>query len=228
MKTIKKMQRISAIGRKGIAMSSFKWAIMIAMCVLCTGHAFGQFKIKVGATAGFNFAALVEEDELSDLRTGFRGGAIADFGLHKNFSIAPELLFSQRGWKYIGKDEDEGITQTAKLNYVEMPINLVVKFKVASDVKLILFPGFYVGYAFSAKLKHVEKGEGTKTGKIPLGKGMEEFNPLDMGMNLGIGIEVKSVFFRFQLHPGFKNVSNDPDYSSTNSAVSLSLGYFFN
>jgi hypothetical protein len=184
--------------------------------------------IKLGATAGFNFATIYEVDgDLEyDIKGGFRGGAVADFGLHKNFSIMPELLFSQKGWKYAGKGAQDGFAQAATVNYIELPVNLVAKFKVAEDTRVTLFPAFYVGYALNGKVKETQKGEGTEKGKIFIGKGEDEMNPLDMGLNLGLGLEVKAVFFRFQLHGGLKNLSNEKGQTVNNSAVSLSLGYY--
>ena len=204
------------------------FSMIILLSVLFTVTAFGQMKIRYGATVGANFAGLYEEKEMSDIKTGLRAGGVVDFGLHKNFSIVTEVLYSQRGWKYFGTGDEEGITRTASLNYVEVPINLTLKIGLGKSTKVTLFPGFYAGYALTAKMKKEEKGAGKATGKIPLGKGVDDFNPLDMGMNLGLGLEVKHVFFKIQLHPGIKNLSNDKNYSSSNSAISLSLGYFIN
>jgi len=227
MKSIIKMQRISAIEKRGIAVRNFKWAIMIALYVLCTGTAFGQMKIKVGATAGFNFATLIVDEEVWDLKAGFRGGAIADLGLNKYFSIVPELIFSQKGWKKFGEGEEKGITQIGTVNYVEMPVNFAVKFKLGGDVKLTLLPGLYAGYAISGKTKLSEKGVGMQTEKIPIGKGFDDYNPLDIGLDLGLGLEINSIIIRAQYHAGLKNVSNDPGYTSTTGTVSMSVGYLF-
>jgi hypothetical protein len=85
---------------------NYQLSIIFLIVTLFAQSALGQIDVKLGATAGLNFASIFEEDEISDLKTGFRGGAVADFGLHKNFSVVPELLFSRRGWKYIGEDND--------------------------------------------------------------------------------------------------------------------------
>jgi hypothetical protein len=234
METIKKMKRTDANAHSSYSTFSAGAAwlpvlMLFAMSMLFTGTAFGQMNIKLGATAGLNFATIAtddDEDVVYDIKTGFRGGAVADFGLHKNFSIVPELLFSQKGWKAVGKGDAEGLTQTATLNTIELPINLVLKFKVATDTRITIFPAFYTSYALSGKVKNKEDGGETVSGKLNLGKKEDEMNPLDMGLNLGLGLEVKSVFFRFQLHAGLKNMSNDKSTTANNSAVSLNLGYY--
>jgi len=178
--------------------------------------AFSQSKIRIGATAGLNLAGIFNDGELSDLNPGFRGGAVFDFGIGKMFSVVPELLFSQRGWKYSGSGREE----TATVNYIELPINLVLKLKLASDTRLTFFPGFYAGYALSGKIKD--------GGSVPIGSGADEMNPLDMGVNIGLGLEIKSVIFRMQVHTGLKNLNNEPEPKMETGAFSISLGYFFN
>jgi hypothetical protein len=216
-------------GKKfSLLLSPFSLLLLFAFSILFTQTSFAQMKIRLGATAGANFATLYEKDTDYDLKTGFRGGLVADFGLHKAFSIVPEVLFSQKGWKYIGKDAYEGYSQTATVNYVEVPVSLVLKLNFSRSTRVTLFPAFYAAYAITGNAKEVQKDVSTSTGKINFGKGADEMNPLDMGLNLGLGLEVKSVFFRFQLHGGLKNLNNGgKEYTSQNSAVSLSLGYFF-
>jgi len=219
------MVTINTIGRT-VANRKFSVLLLFAAAVLFSPSTFGQMKIKLGVTAGINMAGIFNENKLSDLNTGFRGGAVVDFGFGKFFSVVPEVLFSQRGWKMVGKDELEGMTQTATVNTVEVPVNLVLKIPVAAETKVTLFPGFYAGYALSGKAKVSEKGGSTQTIKVPVGKGVDDMNPLDMGFNLGLGLEIKSVFFKVQVHEGLKNLSNDKSVTNTTGAFSLSLGYF--
>jgi|GEM_PF-4441875 len=219
------MVTINKIGRT-VANRKFSVILLFAAAVLFSPSTFGQMKIRVGATAGLNVASLYQKGMEFDIKSGFRGGAVVDIGLAKIFSVVPEVLFSQRGWKLVGKDDMEGMKQTASVNYVEVPVNLTLKIPVAADTKITLFPGFYAAYALSGKVKN-EAGGVSETTKVPLGKGIDDMNPLDMGLNLGLGLEIKSVFFRFQLHSGFKNLDNDKeDNAILNSAFSLSLGYF--
>jgi hypothetical protein len=214
------MKRTGANGK-----SKFSIFMLFALSVFITSTSLAQMNIRLGATAGGNFASVVKDEEVLDLKAGFRGGMVADFGLHKNFSIVPELLFSQKGWKTLKDDDNPGFGQTVTINYLELPVNLVVKFKVAPETRIILFPAFYAGYALSGKIKQKDEG-GTTSMKPPFGKGEDEMNPLDMGLNLGLGLEIKSVFFRFQVHAGLKNLSNDKSETVNNTAVSLNLGYF--
>ena len=201
--------------------------LLIVLSLLLSGSASGRGKIRIGATAGFNFAGISDEEESSDYMTGFRGGAIVDFGLGRFFSIVPEALFSQRGWQYIGVGEEKGITQTATLNYLEIPVNFTGKFKLRGETKITTFTGFYFAHAFSGKLKQEEEGVGKTTQKIPLGDGKEDVSPLDMGLNLGFGLELKHVFFRLQFIFGVMNISNDYFHKVNTNALSMNIGYFF-
>jgi len=53
---------------------------------------------EIGVTAGLNVSNTTRFSDNS-FKAGFQAGVIADFGITNNFSIIPELLFSQRGYK---------------------------------------------------------------------------------------------------------------------------------
>ena len=53
---------------------------------------------EIGVTAGLNVSNTTRFSDNS-FKGGFQAGVIADFGITNNFSIIPELLFSQRGYK---------------------------------------------------------------------------------------------------------------------------------
>jgi hypothetical protein len=214
---------------------NFQFSILLLLAAMFAQTAFGQMKVRLGATAGANFATISERAAGAtkystwDVVPGLRGGAVVDFGFSKFFSVVPEVVFSQKGWKSLKDKNIPGFDQTATINYVEMPIDLVLKLKVGRDVRITLFPGFYAAYALSGKIKTTTEGFGTSTETIPLGTGVDDMNPLDMGFVFGLGLEVKSLFFRFQGLGGLKNMNNDKADKTeiTNTAFSLNLGYYF-
>ena len=182
------------------------------LSILFVGISFAQTP-KIGVTAGLNVSNLTTSGGggSSDYKAGFQAGVVADFGLTENFSIIPELLFSQRGCKY--KDINESVT----LNYLQLPINAAYKFDVGYGSKLFIFAGPYLGYGVSAT-------------NAKFGSNVGEVKPFDFGINAGVGYQYDKVFFKLQCNPGLINLSN---YSGSGSsvknmnAVSVTVGYYF-
>ena len=198
--------------------------MLLTLSILFMDVALGQMKVRLGATAGFNFASITSGEEMLDLKAGIRTGAVADFGFGKMFSLSPELLFCQMGWVDNGF---EGETRKATINCVQMPVNLKVKIKLVGDSRLVFIPGVYGSYALSGKAKTVFDDGDKTSNKILLGTKDGYYNPLDIGINLGMGAEIKSIMFNLQFHIGMKNISNNRSYEITNAALSLNVGYFF-
>ena len=212
MNTISTFKRARANGK-------IKFLVLFTLSVLFTQTAFGQ--VKIGATMGFNVASIVDNSDTEwGSMFGFRGGVIVDLGLAKFFSIVPEVLFSQKGFEL----DMQGTTVTTTINYIEVPVSLALKLKIARNTRITISPGAYAAYAFSGNIKTTE---GDKE-KLDIGTGEDNLiSPLDFGLSLALGLEVKHVIFRFQFHPGLANISSDKTYGAVNSAISMSLGCFF-
>ena len=191
------------------------------LSILCVSASFAQ--VRLGVTAGLNASKTVgsEDDESTDFKAGFQAGVVADFGITENFSIIPELLFSQRGAKY------EGISAT--LNYLQLPINAAYKFDVGYGSKLFIFAGPYLGYGISTKVSSKSEGISISLDDfLKFGSKEEEIKPLDFGVNVGLGYQYDKIFFKLQYNHGLSNMSNVDDYSSKNMNVAVTVGYFFN
>jgi len=211
-----------------------KKTVFILVVSLIFGSAsFAQVKVEV--TAGVNAANFVYSEKDSDPfntnRYGLFGGLVIDLGVSKNFSIVPEILYMQKGAGVkIKEDSENSITMMTNLDYVQVPLNLTLKINVGSSAKFLIFAGPYAGYAISAKSVTETKINGVKekdTEKLDLGKGEDEMNPLDMGVNIGLGVEFGKSFIKAQVNAGLSNLFNHDDYTLTNGGIALSAGYYF-
>jgi len=182
------------------------------LSILFVGISFAQTRI--GITAGLNVSNIIvsgSEAKVSyDYKAGFQAGVVADFGITNNFSVIPELLFSQRGCKF--KDLDMSMT----LNYLQLPVNLAYKFDVGYGSKLFIFAGPYIGYGISA------------SDDFKFGSGDNEIKPFDFGVTGGIGYQFERVFFKLQCNPGLLNMNNNSSVTTKNMNVAVTAGYFFN
>jgi len=183
-------------------------------------------QMRIGVTAGLNASNInVKAGGISvsaDYKAGFQAGLVADFGITESFSIMPELLFTQRGSKITDKEEGFSINSSTTLNYLQLPVNAAYKFDTGMGSKVFIFAGPYIGYALSGKSK-----TGDESVDVKFGSKDEEMKPLDFGLNVGAGFEYDKLFFKLQFNPGFYNLNNSDNYSTKNTNIAVTVGYYF-
>jgi hypothetical protein len=196
--------------------------------ILCSiaGAMFAQ-GAKFGVTAGLNVSNITSKQGsisvTQDWKPGFQAGIFMDCGLSENFSIIPELLFSQRGCKSDNSLRDVDMSNSTTLNYVQLPINLAYKFDVSYGQKLFPFVGVYAGYGISGKWK-----TGESSSDIKFGSADDEMKALDFGANVGLGYQFERIVFKVQYNHGLANLSNaGGDITSTNKNVAVTVGFIF-
>ena len=206
------------------------------------GSSEGGFRL--GLTAGINFSNMSIKEDGKDVgsnysaKTGFKIGAIAEYAFNDYFALSPELVFTQRGFKekisetYMGYDvSGEG---KLNINYLQLPVNVIVMYPVSDDFKIMGIVGPYFAYALSGKVtaEGTAKGNGVSSStdseeKLKFGSGEDEVKPSDIGLTIGAGVEFYSFFFRVQYELGLGNLSNDEYSTVRNRNFGLSIGYLF-
>ncbi|MCL1821946.1 MAG: PorT family protein [Prolixibacteraceae bacterium] len=197
------------------------------LSILFVSASFAQ--VKIGLTAGFNTSRLLFEDENTDFKAGFQAGVVADLGITPNFSVIPELLFSQRGGKEEFEEGGTKETSTTTLNYLQLPVNCAYKFDVGAGSKFMIFAGPYIGYGLSGKAKYAAEEDGEKfddSADIKFGSD-KDLKALDFGVNAGVGYQYEKIFFKLQFNQGLSNLSNESSYKMKNQNIAVSVGYFF-
>lgn len=97
---------------------------VFVICLLSTiGSLYSQDKLehRYGFRIGANYSAIRSDDISSDLdeaRIGAVVGFFAEYRLHKNWSIQPELHYSAQG----NRD------QSLRLNYIQLPVLIRINF----------------------------------------------------------------------------------------------------
>ncbi|MDR3217451.1 MAG: PorT family protein [Dysgonamonadaceae bacterium] len=202
--------------------------MMVAVLGITTTSAQG---VKFGVTAGLNVSTISGDIENAKYKAGFQAGVLADLGITENFSIIPELLFSQKGGKNEFEEEILGVevaaTSTITLNYLTIPVNAAYKFNLGQNQKFLIFAGPYVGYGLSTSVGVEVDGTSVETDAVKFGSGDEEIKALDFGVNVGVGYQFEKIFFKLQYNLGLSNLSNDKDYSMKNNNIAVSVGYLF-
>ena len=190
-------------------------------------------KVKLGVKAGLNISSLTfDESELnSSGKTGFTAGLMVDIPMAKNFSIQPELLYSEQGVKSSFSDSDvtnSNYNGTIKLNYLNIPVML--KYYVVKGLSLQAGP--QIGILLKANNKYQDNFLGYDNHEsFDLKK---YSSSIDTSVNLGLGYQFKDKFYadaRYNI--SYSNVfkESDVDYFITNDmknrVFQLTIGYFF-
>nr|WP_321225111.1 porin family protein [uncultured Psychroserpens sp.] len=154
-------------------------------------------KSNAGIKGGYNLAAVTfdGEDETGQ-RHSFHIGIYGESFISDNFSIQPELIYSQQGYEI----SNSSGTFTQKLNYINLPIML----KVYPSNNFFLEAGPQVGYAIS----HKEEFDSN----FNLFDTSQEFDPnsFDYGVNFGAGFKTNNgVSLGVRYHLGLGDIYDE-------------------
>ena len=211
--------------------------------VLSASFAMAQEKSKMsfGILGGVNFQNLngkdFSGDKLdNDLLTGFNAGVNVQIPIVPQFYFQPGLMFATKG----AKSTYGSITSTTKLNYIEMPLNLVYKAVLGKGSFMLGF-GPYLAYGIGGNVK-TEGGSISLDQDIKFQSVVEAGDPLlvpffkafDAGGNIfagyemanGIFLQLDTQFGMININPEYKSLPNDKS-STKNTGYGLSLGYRF-
>lgn len=190
-------------------------------------------KVKLGVKAGLNLSSLsFDESELnSSNKTGFTAGIMVEIPLAKNFSLQPELLYSQQGSKSSFYDQDvtnSNYKSTIDLNYLN--IQVMVKYYVLKGLSVQAGP--QIGILLKANNKYQDNFLGYEN--------HESFNlkdyatGIDTSVNFGLGYQFKDKFYAdLRYNISYSNVFKEGDANHfinndmKNRVFQISIGYFF-
>ena len=174
-----------------------KIILSLALLAGFAGAAHAQTGVKYGLKGGFNGSTFSGEDSKgSEYKAGFAAGGFLNFGLSDNFSIQPELLYSQKGASIdnqiypTGSGTTFGTDGTAKttLGYLDVPI--MFRYNVGEDGK-----GFFVeagpqGSFVLHQRSFLEDGGGRQVGSSQTST--DDLNKVVIGYVGGVGYQITS------------------------------------
>jgi len=205
---------------------------IVLILVLSASFTIAQEKSKVsfGLLGGVNFQNLKGElssgDKLeNDMLLGFHGGFNVQLPIVAGFYLQPGLMYATKGAKDTYTILGSEFTNEIKINYVEMPLNLVYKASLGKGFFMLGF-GPYIAYGISGK--QVFEGN-----DLSFERGVD-YNAFDAGANIFAGFETASgLFLQLETQFGMLNIYPEDDNSTNaqstakNAGFGLSLGYRF-
>lgn len=187
-------------------------SIALATVVLATPSWLQAQGSGVGLKGGVQMTTLHSQLLQNDLLPGGFAGVYFPISFGHRFELQPEVLVSMQGSTVA---MGESSSSTLRMFYTHVPIN--VKFFATPTLNLLA--GLQPGYLVSAR----ELGDSDALDVT------EEFKPIDVGINLGIGLGTPSgwdVSLRYT--SGMIALLRDDNVLfPTNRAISLSVGHRF-
>ena len=193
--------------------------IVLSFTILGTLSAEG---LGYGAKAGLNLANVVGEDvdEEAKIKLGVTAGGFVTYPLGDNLVIRPEVLFTQKGYRYKESEEGYDFKGKVKMNYLDIPILAVLQ--VAEGIKAFAGPYFdiYLGGEYEAKIE----GDGESMEFDEKIEG-EDVNSLGLGLIFGGAYGVTdNIDVEARIELGL--TSKDPDYTVKNFGIQFLANYY--
>lgn len=179
-----------------------------------------SYKLKYGIKGGINIAN-VDESPTPKVDTknliGITGGVFITIPIDSNFSIQPELLYSQMG-ATVSASALYGGDQKLVLSYIDLPI--LAKYDLSKSIGL--YAGPQIGYLNSAVIKSANS-----LSFYPNNDFSSHVKKIDVRAIIGVDVYFSEVMYlsgRYQL--GLMNASSSTDgVTDKNNAFTITLNF---
>lgn len=184
------------------------------------------FAQQFGIKAGMNVSSLSSEEGLENQKSkiGFNAGLFMNAPIAANFSIQPELIYTQYGDKYNANVLGNNYSFTRNLDYIAVP----VMFQYNATPSFYLEAGPEFGLLVSAKNKLTNQDTNNVIDESRNYK--DDLNSFNFGLGLGAGYYfTPNIGLTARYVAGFTDIAKDrPTGSSVkNNAFQVGLAYKF-
>ena len=186
-----------------------------------------ESNLKFGVKGGVNFSNLSTDNAQDNkMLTGVNLGLFAKLPVTNSIAIQPEIYFTTKGSKLTYNNVFVDGTANFDLNYIEIPVLLVLNVTENFNVHV----GPYASYLVSSKVKNASDVSFYNfEGNI----NSNDFNKFDTGIVAGVGIDLHSLSIGVRYNFGLIKVGKERDYNGTtytfpdgkNSVISAYLSY---
>jgi hypothetical protein len=137
-------------------------------------------EINFGIKAGMAIANIYGDDVNNPgWRTGVAGGVFMDYSINSIFILHPEVLIAMKGAKPEADLEGVRISETTKLDYIDIPLLAKIRIPVDGNITPGVFAGPYMGFNIKADVETSMDGE---TGEEDI---KDYVKTVDFGLVLG-------------------------------------------
>jgi hypothetical protein len=166
-------------------------------------------KTQFGVKGGVNFSDLYSSDvESTQMLAGFNAGLFAKLPITPTLAFQPELYYTSKGAYITYNNLFVDGTATFKLNYVELPLLLVIR--IADNFNISMGP--YMSYLVSGKVKN---DSNINLFDFEDNINNEDYNRFDAGIMAGASLDFRTVSFGARYSYGFTTVGKEQTYMGT-------------
>ena len=196
-----------------------KMMMMAAMMLMSIGafaqNEVGQITLK--PTVGMNIATVTKQTD-SKVRVGMMAGVEGEYGVAENFGLTAGLFYSMQGVKFTNKIDGVDLTETDKVDFLNIPIMANYYVIPGLAVKAGVQPGFKV----SGK-RSIDAKEGSS--KANLTEDLEGIKAFQFAIPVGASYEYKSFVLDARYNIYLTKAAKVGD--GRHSVFTISLGYKF-
>lgn len=200
------------------------WIIGLATALSVPASA----KVDWGLRAGVAHSSLVQKIDLtywSGSCVGYSAAVLGDIPFAGRFSFRPEVALAYQGGSFLS-DPIEGLYM---LRHKIGSYSLLPSFNFAFNIPLSdVNMAVYVGPACDFHLRNKTSARQTEEGILPPTE--KDVKSFDLGVNAGISVEYKCVFFSINTLSGTLDRRTDKKENESSvyqNNLTFSLGYFF-
>ena len=165
--------------------------------------------IKFGFKGGVNFSNMYTENvDDSNVLTGLNAGIFVKLPISTNIAIQPELYYTTKGSEVIYNNAFVSGTAKFRVNYVEMPVLLVVNISEVFNFQI----GPYVGYLLDGKVTNEST---SPVFNFEDNIDPDEFNKIDAGVAAGVGVDFGNIGIGARYNYGLTKVGKERTYAGT-------------
>ena len=175
----------------------------------------GQITLK--PTVGMNIATVTKQTD-SKVRVGMMAGVEGEYGVAENFGLTAGLFYSMQGVKFTNKIDGVDLTETDKVDFLNIPIMANYYVIPGLAVKAGVQPGFKV----SGK-RSIDAKEGSS--KANLTEDLEGIKSFQFAIPLGASYEYKSFVLDARYNLYLTKAAKEAE--GRHSVFTISLGYKF-
>jgi hypothetical protein len=192
-----------------------KWIAFFLLCVvtIMPGAAQTNKPLQYGLILGINLSDFYNGNIVSDLNAGFNAGGFVRLPVTETLCIEPELYLSTKGSSVTSKVMQEVRTYNLNLTYLEMPVVGVLNITRLVNLQF----GPYVSYLLNAQIKNVGN---LNIFNFDQNLNSGNYNGLDAGLVVGIGLDVKSITMGMRYNLGLIRVGKNQQFLGPNYNLS--------
>ena len=168
--------------------------------------------LQFGIIAGLNLTDLYTSNAVSNMNSGFNAGGFVRVPLTNSIAIEPELYVSTKGSSVIYNSLLLNGTANFNLTYMEMPVMAV--FNMTRLVNLQIGPD--VSYLINGQVKNLSN---VSLFDFQQNLNVTNFNRLDAGIVVGVGLDVKSVTMGMRYNLGLIKVGKTQSFLGTSYTI---------